>query len=90
MSRTVHCRKYDAELPGLPHPPFPGPLGQDIYNNISQQAWDAWQDLQTMLINEKHLSLQDMEARHYLLDQMKKFFDNDETDQPSGYTETTE
>lgn len=90
MTRTVHCRKYDAELPGLAHPPFPGPLGQDIYDHISQRAWDAWQDLQTMLINEKHLSLQDMEARRYLLDQMKKFFANTETDQPSGYTETTE
>lgn len=87
MTRIVHCRKYDEKLPGLERAPFPGALGEDIYVNISQRAWDEWQRLQTMLINENHLSLQDAAARHYLLEQMKKFLSNKPTDRPSGYVD---
>ena len=42
MSRTVHCRKYNEELPGLDRPPYPGAKGQDIYDNVSKKAWDEW------------------------------------------------
>ena len=42
MSRTVFCRKYQQELEGLPNPPFPGPKGQDIYDNVSAKAWQEW------------------------------------------------
>ncbi len=85
MTRTVFCRKFGKELPGFDTPPIPGPLGQDIYDHVSIQAWTEWQELQKMLINEHHLSLQDLSARRYLMDQMKKFFQNEEVDKPSGY-----
>ena len=52
MSRTVFCRKYQKELEGLDFPPMPGAKGQDIFENISKQAWEEWQAQQTMLINE--------------------------------------
>jgi Fe-S cluster biosynthesis and repair protein YggX len=81
----VLCRKFGKQLPGLKAPPMPGPLGQDIYENVSSKAWNDWQELQTMLINEHHLSMQDFDARRYLMAQMKKFFANDEVDKPSGY-----
>ncbi len=42
MPRMVMCVKLGRELPGLEKPPFPGALGQRIYENISQQAWDMW------------------------------------------------
>jgi Fe-S cluster biosynthesis and repair protein YggX len=85
MSRTVHCRKYQKELPGLNAPPLPGPKGQDIFENVSAQAWQEWLSHQTMLINEKQLNLMDMTARSYLGEQMTKFFSNDETDSIEGY-----
>jgi len=85
MSRTVHCRKYQKELPGLVAPPLPGPKGQDIFDNISEQAWKEWLNHQTMLINEKQLNLMDMTARTYLGEQMTKFFSNAETDAIDGY-----
>ena len=88
MSRTVHCRKYGKPLPGLDSPPLPGPVGQEIFENVSAKAWSEWTSLQTMLINEYHLSLRDSEARSYLLNQMNKFFRNEETDQPEGYVPT--
>ena len=88
--RTVHCRKHAKELPGLDAPPMPGSLGEDIYEHISAQAWREWQALQTMLINEHHLSLRDAEARKYLLDQMQRFFRNEETETPAGYIDPVE
>ena len=85
MSRTVFCRKYQQELPGLPVPPLPGPKGLDVYEHISAQAWSEWMSQQTMLINEKQLNLMDMTARSYLAEQMQRFFANQDTDNIEGY-----
>ena len=41
MVRNVMCKKLNKELPGLDMPPFPGPKGEDIFNNISNQAWSC-------------------------------------------------
>ncbi|WP_096085206.1 oxidative damage protection protein [Agaribacterium haliotis] len=85
MSRTVFCRKYQQELPGLPVPPLPGAKGQELYDNVSAKAWQEWLSHQTMLINEKQLNLMDMTARAYLSEQMEKFFANQGLDEIEGY-----
>lgn len=85
MSRSVFCRKYRQQLPGLPAPPLPGAVGEDIFGNVSAKAWQEWQRLQTMLINEHHLSLIDRSARDYLGEQMRKFLANEDYDLPAGY-----
>jgi len=85
MTRTVHCRKYQKDLPGLPVPPYPGSKGQEIYQTVSQQAWMEWLKQQTMLINEKHLNMADPEHRKYLQEEMEKFLDNQEHDRAEGY-----
>ena len=36
MARMILCRKLKKELPGLDMPPFPGPKGEEIFNNISK------------------------------------------------------
>lgn len=85
MSRTVFCRKYQKEMPGLATAPYPGARGQDIFENVSQQAWQEWQQQQTMLINEKQLSMMNPEHRRYLQEQMDRFLNNEEHDAASGY-----
>ena len=85
MTRTVQCRKYNKELPGLPVPPYPGAKGQEIYETVSQQAWSEWLQQQTMLINEKHLNLADSEHRKYLQQEMDKFLNNEDFDRAEGY-----
>ncbi|MDC1144736.1 oxidative damage protection protein [Porticoccaceae bacterium] len=85
MARTVFCRKLKQELPGLDMPPFPGPKGQEIFNNVSKQAWTEWMAHQTTLINEMRLNMMDLTARTYLAEQREKFFDGEQVDQAEGY-----
>lgn len=85
MPRTVFCRKFQKELPGLNMPPYPGAKGQEIFDNVSQKAWQEWQKLQTMLINEKQLSMMKPEDRSYLQQEMDKFLANEDHDQAEGY-----
>jgi len=90
MSRTVHCRKYNKELPGLAVPPYPGEKGKEIYETVSQQAWKEWQAHQTMLINEKQLNMMDADARKYLMEEMEKFLSNEDYDKAEGYVPPSE
>lgn len=90
MSRTVFCRKYQQDLEGLDKPPYPGPKGQDIFDNVSAKAWGEWTAHQTMLINEKQLNMIDAESRKYLQQEMEKFLDNQDFDQAEGYVPPSE
>lgn len=74
MSRTVHCVKLGYEAPALPRPPLPGELGQRIFDNVSQAAWQQWMQEQTRLINEYGLELADPEARKFLAEQTEEYF----------------
>ncbi len=49
MTRTVHCQLMDHEGPGLDFQPYPGELGQRIYENICAEGWQRWLAHQTML-----------------------------------------
>ena len=83
--RRVHCQRYKENLPGLESPPFPGPRGQFVFEQVSRKAWEEWQVQQTMLINEKQLNMMDKEARSYLNDQMDRFLRGEATDRAEGY-----
>ena len=85
MTRTIFCRRLKQELPGLEKLPFPGPMGEDVYEHISAQAWQEWLEHQTRIINEQHLNMMDMTSRAYLKEQMQKFFAGEEVDQAEGY-----
>ena len=74
MPRTVNCVKLGREAEGLDRPPYPGPLGQRIFENVSKQAWQEWVAHQTRLINEYKLALADPNARKFLADEMEKYF----------------
>lgn len=86
MTRTVHCVKLDKEAEGLERPPYPGELGQRIFDNVSKEAWQMWLGQQTMLINEYRLSPINPEHRKMLEEQMEKFFFGDGGAAPEGYT----
>ncbi|HUY77443.1 MAG TPA: oxidative damage protection protein [Ktedonobacterales bacterium] len=89
MARMVMCAKLKRELPGLEKPPFPGELGQRIYDRISQQAWEMWQEQSRLVINHYGLNLADPDARQIMRQQMEEFLFGDESggeDKPEGWT----
>ncbi|NMC62734.1 MAG: oxidative damage protection protein [SAR324 cluster bacterium] len=71
--RNVFCKKFEKELPGLEKAPFPGPIGQKIFDNVSQEAWDAWKEMQIRMINEYRLNLGDKKDYEMLIEQMLLF-----------------
>ena len=85
MSKTVFCKKLQKDLPAMTIPPMPGKKGMELMETISLEAWEAWKSHQTTLINEKHLDLSKDEDRQWLLDQMEKYFNNEEVEQASGF-----
>ena len=86
MTRTVKCVKLGQEAEGLARPPYPGPLGQRIFENVSQAGWKLWLEHQTRLINEYRLALADAEARKFLAGEMEKFFFGGGEMAQTGYT----
>ena len=85
MSKTVFCKKLQKDLPAMTVPPMPGSKGKELMETISNDAWEAWKSHQTTLINEKHLDLSKADDRAWLLDQMEKFFNNEEVEHASGF-----
>jgi Fe-S cluster biosynthesis and repair protein YggX len=85
MTRTVHCILLNKEAPGLDRPPYPGPLGQRIFEQVSKEAWAGWVRHQTMLINEYRLTPIDPKARKFLEGEMEKYFFGGGSEKPQEF-----
>lgn len=85
MTRTVHCVKLGRESEGLERQPYPGELGKRIFDNVSKEAWQAWLQHQTMLINEYRLSPMKPKDRQFLEEQMEKFFFGEGAETPPDF-----
>lgn len=85
MTHIVNCVKLGKEAAGLKFPPYPGELGQRIYQQVSAEAWKLWLRQQTILINEYRLSAIDPRARKFLEDEMEKFFFGSGSTLPSNF-----
>ena len=84
--RTVFCAKLQRELPALDAPPWPGPLGQRIYEQISAEAWGQWEDRMKMILNEYRLMPWQKEAQELVARHMEEFFFGAAAAPPPGYT----
>ena len=85
MARTVNCVILKMEAEGLDFAPYPGGLGQKIYDNVSKEAWQRWLAHQTMLINEYRLTPIEPEARKFLETEMEKYFFGEGSAKPGEY-----
>lgn len=81
----VKCVKFQKEMPGLEEVPFDNPLGQRIYDNVSQEAWELWKEHLKMIINEYRLNLADRQAQEMVAKQMEDYFFGDGAALPPGY-----
>ncbi|MGH8249187.1 MAG: oxidative damage protection protein [Steroidobacteraceae bacterium] len=87
MARMVQCVLLGREAEGLDRAPYPGELGQRIYEQVSKEAWQKWLKHQTMLINEYRLVPFEPKARQFLVGEMEKFFFGTGSKAPEGYVE---
>lgn len=85
MSHIVFCVKLQKETEGLERPPYPGKLGERVYNEVSKEAWRGWLKHQTLLINENRLNMTDLKSRQFLATEMEKYFFGEGSAAPSGY-----
>jgi len=83
--RMVHCVKFGRELPGLTEPPWPGTLGQRIYEQVSVRAWKLWEDRMRMILNEYRLMPWQKEAQDMMARAMEEFFFGEGAALPPGY-----
>lgn len=83
--RTVMCAKLGQELPALEAPPFPGELGQRIYEGVSAEAFELWKPQMTILINHYGLNPVEPETRQFLREQMELFFFGEGAAMPEGW-----
>ena len=86
MARMVQCVKLGRELPGLEKPPYPGELGERIYENVSQEGWELWMAHSVIVINHYGLSMADPNAQDFLEQQMEEFFFGEDAQMPEGWT----
>ena len=85
MTRKVQCIALGKEADGLPFQPYPGELGQRIFENVSQQAWQKWLAHQTMLVNEMRRSPVNPAHRKFLEREMEKYFFGEGSEKPEGF-----
>jgi Fe-S cluster biosynthesis and repair protein YggX len=85
MSRTVQCVKLGTEAEGLEKPPFKGPLGQRVYEQVSKQAWRMWLEHSKMLINEYRLDLVSEAGQKVWMAELEKFFWGEGSAVPAEY-----
>ena len=87
MSRMVFCQVLKREAPGLDTPPYPGQLGERIYNDISAEGWKQWLDRLTIIINENRLNTADPGSMQVIEQHMLGFLfkEGNEGQLPSGF-----
>jgi Fe-S cluster biosynthesis and repair protein YggX len=83
--RLVKCAKLGRELPGLDEPPWPGALGQRIYDHVSAEAWQMWEERMRMILNEYRLMPWQKESQDLMARYMEEFFFGESSAPPPGY-----
>ena len=83
--RVVRCSRRGTDLPGLAKPPFPGALGQRIFDNVSKEAWRRWLEHSKMLINEYRLDLTSEQGQRVWMTECEKFFFGDGSAAPAEF-----
>ena len=82
---VVKCVKFGKEMPGLDEVPWNGPLGQRVYDSVSQDAWKLWIEHSKMIMNEYRLNPLDPKSHQIMEEQMEQFFFGEGSRLPEGY-----
>ena len=88
MSRMVFCKVLEREAPALSSPPYPGEIGERIFNEISDEGWKQWLERLTTIINENALNTADPASLELIEQHMVGFLfkEGDLGQLPPGFT----
>ncbi len=88
MSRMVFCSVLKSEAEGLDDVPYPGEIGQRIFDNVSKEGWQKWMDRLTIIMNENGLSTADPGSLDLIEKHMLGFLFNEGEfgELPAGFT----
>ncbi len=84
-TRMVTCVKLGRTLPGLPDKPWPGALGERVYEHVSAEAWKLWEERMKMILNEYRLMPWQREAQDLVATHMEEFFFGEGSALPPDY-----
>lgn len=90
MTRTVNCVVLGKKAPGLEEVPYPGELGERIYQNVSAEVWQNWLERLVMIVNEYQLNSADPKSLKTIEQHMQGYLFNegDQGDAPEGFVAT--
>jgi Fe-S cluster biosynthesis and repair protein YggX len=86
VARIVNCIKLGRELPGLDYPPFGGPLGVKVWQQVSDEAWKGFTEHFKRILNENQLVGGSEETtRAFLAEADRYFFGEGPQAAPANY-----
>ncbi len=88
MTRTVFCPVLKQDAEGLDRPPYPGELGERIFQEVSREGWKQWLERLATIINENHLSSADPGSITVIEQHMRGFLfsEGDLGQLPAGFS----
>ena len=86
--RLVECVVLNQSAEGLDSPPYPGTLGERIFENVSKDGWQQWLERLVLIINENQLTTADPDSLNFIEQHMLGFLfgEGDLGDLPQGFT----
>jgi Fe-S cluster biosynthesis and repair protein YggX len=86
-NKTVNCVVLKQEAEALESPPYPGELGQRVFENVSKEGWSRWLERLVTIINENGLNTSDSKTLEVIEENMKGFLfgEGDSGHLPAGF-----
>ena len=88
MTKLIDCVVLKEKSEALDAPPYPGSLGQRIFENVSKAGWKQWLERLVTIINENQMVTGDA-ATHQIIEQHMLGFlfgEGDLGHLPTGFT----
>lgn len=77
MTRMVDCAHLGKPAEGLEEVPYPGELGQRVFEQVSAEAWQKWLNHLVMVVNEYQLNSSDPKAQELVEKHLVGFLFNE-------------
>lgn len=77
---NVTCARCQLEKPALDAAPMPGPLGQEIAENVCAACWSEWREAASRIIAHYGLVLGNPAHRAQMRETMREFLGLDDDD----------